>query len=63
MDINNISERVGSMRQEIRELRDLNERYQTSSEHTQSDKSEHQTRELRLSQIKQELAGLLKSRR
>jgi len=60
MDNKYISERVSSIRQEIEELRNLNEKYRAHNEHAVIEKSAHQNRELRLSQIKQELAIMLK---
>jgi uncharacterized protein YicC (UPF0701 family) len=60
MDNKYISERVSSIRQEIDELRNLNEKYWARNEHAVIEKSAHQNRELRLSQIKQELAIMLK---
>ncbi len=57
MDNKYISERVSSIRQEIE---DLNEKYRAHNEHAVIEKSAHQNRELRLSQIKQELAIMLK---
>jgi len=60
MDNKYISERVGSIRQEIDQLRNLNAKYWARNEHAVTEKSAHQNRELRLSQIKQELAIMLK---
>ena len=60
MDINYISERVTSMRQEISELRNLNTKYWARSEHAPVEKSAYQNRKLRLSQIKQELELMMK---
>jgi hypothetical protein len=61
MDINDISDRVLTIRQEIRELQDKNDRYWGDTAHSLSDKSEFQNREIRLSQIKQELSDMRKS--
>ena len=60
MDNKYISERVSSIRQEINELRSLNEKYWARSEHAIVEKAAYQNRELRLTQIKQELAIMLK---
>lgn len=60
MNINYISERLSSIRQEIRDLRDLNTRYWSRDEHSQIDKSAYQSRQIRLTQIKQELAVMMK---
>jgi hypothetical protein len=60
MDLNYISERVTTMRQEISDLRNLNAKYWARSEHAPVEKSAYQNRQLRLSQIKQELAVMLR---
>jgi len=60
MDLNYISERVTSIRQEISEMRNLNAKYWARNEHAPVEKSAYQNRQLRLSQIKQELALMLK---
>jgi uncharacterized protein YicC (UPF0701 family) len=60
MDNKYISERLSTIRQEIEELRTLNEKYRAHNEHAVTEKSAHQNRELRLTQIKQELAIMLK---
>ena len=60
MDHNNISERLTNIRQEISELRNLNAKYWARSEHAPVEKSAYQNRQLRLSQIKQELALMMK---
>lgn len=61
MDNKYISERVSTIRQEIDELRNLNAKYWTRSEHAVVEKAAYQNRQLRLTQIKQELAIMLKS--
>jgi hypothetical protein len=61
MDNKYISERVSTIRQEIDELRNLNAKYWARSEHAVVEKAAYQNRQLRLTQIKQELAIMLKS--
>jgi hypothetical protein len=46
MDNKYISERVGSIRQQIDELRNLNAKYWARNEHAVTEKSAHQNREL-----------------
>ena len=58
MDINVVSERLVGLRQEIRELQDLNFRYQEQPYHTPADSSAHDVRRLRLEQIKDELGEM-----
>lgn len=48
------------IRQEIRDLRELNARYWKRNEHDPIEKSAYQNRQLRLSQIKEELALMMK---
>ena len=61
MDINIVSEKLVGLRQEIRELQDLNSRYQEQHYHSPADSSAHDVRRLRLEQIKDEL-GEMKNR-
>jgi hypothetical protein len=61
MDINIVSEKLVGLRQEIRELQDLNSRYQEQNYHSPADSSAHDVRRLRLEQIKDEL-GEMKNR-
>ena len=60
MDANQISERLASMRQEIKDVRAMNARYWIKSQHTALDKSAHALREGRLLGIKQELSVMMK---
>ncbi len=60
MDANHISERLASLKQEMSDLRISNARYWNRAEHTALDKSARALRQGRLSQIKLELADLMK---
>jgi hypothetical protein len=60
MDTKSLAERVAIIRQEIRELRELNARYRTHTEHGQLEKSAYRNRQLRLFQIKEELVTMMK---
>ena len=60
MDLNDVVERLAGLRQEIRDLQDLNSRYQDRDSHTLGDQSAQEQRRLRLLQIKDELADLKK---
>jgi hypothetical protein len=55
-----IAERVAIIRQEIRDLRELNARYRTRTGHGQLEKSAYRNRQLRLFQIKEELVTVTK---
>jgi hypothetical protein len=52
------SEHLSSLRQEITDLRNMNERYSNKSEHGPLDQSALETRTNRLLQIKQELSDM-----
>jgi prefoldin subunit 5 len=54
-----ISEHLSSLRQEITDLRNMNARYSSKSEHGPLDQSALETRTNRLRQIKQELSNML----
>jgi hypothetical protein len=58
MDITSVSDRLVGLRQEIRELQDLNSRYQEQQYHSLADSSAHDVRRLRLEQIKDELGEM-----
>ena len=60
IDANHISERLASMRQEISDLRIINARYWSKSQHTALDKSACALRQGRLLQIKRELSEMMK---
>ena len=60
MDTRDISERISTVRQEIRDLEEMNARYRTRSEHNRTEKSDYLSRQLRLSQIKEDLAIMIK---
>ncbi|MBI1740094.1 MAG: hypothetical protein HY233_02020 [Acidobacteriales bacterium] len=60
MDLNDVAERLADLRQEIRALQDLNSQYQDRESHTQIDESAQEQRRLRLEQIKDELADMMK---
>ncbi|PYV79522.1 MAG: hypothetical protein DMG96_03795 [Acidobacteria bacterium] len=54
-----ISEHLSSLRQEITDLRNMNARYASKSEHGPLDQSAFEVRTNRLQQIKQELSNML----
>ncbi len=60
IDANHISERLASMRQEISDLRIINARYWSKSQHTALDKSASALRQGRLLEIKRELSEMMK---
>jgi hypothetical protein len=60
MDTNYVSQRLGSMRQEITDLRVTTARYWSKSQLTALDKSAFDLRKGRLLEIKRELSDLLK---
>jgi hypothetical protein len=60
MDANYISERLGSMRQEISDLRITTARYWSKGEHTALEKSAFALRKGRLLEIKREVSDMLK---
>jgi hypothetical protein len=60
MNVNYISDRLTSLRQEIRELRGLSARYRSQTEHSQADQSAYELQQLRLLHLKHELCDLLK---
>jgi hypothetical protein len=60
MDLNDVAERLADLRREIRDLQDLNSQYQDRESHTQIDESAKEQRRLRLEQIKDELADMMK---
>ena len=58
MDLVDVTHRLVGLRQEIRDLQDMNSQYQDRDSHTQPDKSALEQRRLRLVQIKDELADM-----
>jgi len=60
MDVNNISEHLSSLKQEMSDLRVATARYWNRKEHTPLDKSAFALRHDRLVQSKQELADMMK---
>ena len=60
MDTNHISERLGSMRLEISDLRVTTVRYWSKSQHTALDKSAFALGKGRLLEIKRELSEMMK---
>jgi hypothetical protein len=59
LDANYISERLSSLKQEMRDLRIMNARYWSHSTHTALDKSYRALRQGRLLQVKQDLSDLM----
>jgi hypothetical protein len=60
MDVNYISERLSSMRQEISDLRVTTARYWSKSQRTALDKSAYALGQGRMLQIKRELSDMIK---
>jgi hypothetical protein len=60
MNVNYISDRLTSLREEIRELRGLTARYRSQTEHSQADQSAYELQQLRLLHLKHEFCDLLK---
>jgi hypothetical protein len=59
-DANYISERLSSLKQELSDLRVINARYWSRSEHTALQESGRALNKQRLVQIKRELSDLMK---
>ena len=60
MDANYVSERLTSLKQEMRDLQDFNGRHRIRDKHTALDNSARASRQERLLQIKRELSDMLK---
>jgi hypothetical protein len=60
IDVNHISERLATMRQEMSDLRVINARYWAKGQRTVLDKSAHALWQGRLLGIKQELSDMMK---
>jgi len=60
VDYQDISERISIFMQEIREIRERNARYRELNVQTQTEQAAHVAREIRLSQIKEELSRMMK---
>ena len=61
MDYKEISERIALLMQEVRDLQQMNARYCQQSEYTRRiNRPAHETREIRLLQIKEELSRMRK---
>ena len=60
MDANYVSERLTSLKREIRDLQDFNGRHSIRNKHTALDNSARASRQERLLQIKRELSDMLK---
>jgi hypothetical protein len=60
MDLIDVSQRLVGLRQEIRNLQDMNAQYNDRESHSQTDNSAQEQRRLRLVQIKDELADIKK---
>jgi hypothetical protein len=58
MDLVDVSQRLVGLRQEIRDLQDMNSQYQDRESHSHTDNSAQEQRRLRLVQIKDELADM-----
>jgi hypothetical protein len=59
LDADYISERLSSLRQEMRDIRVFNARYWSHSRHTALDKSYRALRQERLLQVKRDLSDLI----
>jgi len=63
VDYKDISERIALLTQEIHDLQEMNARYWKQSEHTRRiSHAAHESRELRLRQIKEELSRMMLKR-
>ncbi len=62
MDIRVFTERLNSLREEIRDLQEMNLQFQEQEHHTPADASAHDARRLRLEQIRDELAQMKQAR-
>src|SRR6266480_7676381 len=60
MNYTDISERISTLMQEIRDIREMNARYWELNVQTQAEHAAHATREIRLLQIKEELSRMMK---
>jgi hypothetical protein len=60
LDPNYISERLSILKQELSDLRVINDRYWSRSEHSAFEKSARASHQERLLQIKRELSDLMK---
>ncbi len=60
MNYADISERISTLMQEIRDIREMNARYWDLNVQTQAEHAAHATREIRLLQIKEELSRMMK---
>ncbi len=58
MDLVDVSQRLVGLRQEIRDLQDMNSKFQDRESHSHTDNSAQEQRRLRLVQIKDELADM-----
>ena len=58
--IKEITERLVLLKRELADLKEMNRRYQSRSEHTPMDRAAYQSRELRLTGIKDELAFMMR---
>jgi hypothetical protein len=59
MNYTDISERISTLMQEIRDTRELNARYWELNVRTQAERAAHAAREIRLLQIKEELSRMM----
>jgi hypothetical protein len=60
MYIREVTERLALLKRELADLNDMNRRYWSRSEHSPKDRAARQSRELRLTSIKDELAFMMK---
>ena len=60
MNYADISERISTLMQEIREIREMNARYWNLNVQTPAERADHAAREIHLLQIKEELSRMMK---
>jgi hypothetical protein len=60
MYIREVTERLALLKRELADLNDMNRRYWSRSEHSPKDRAAYQSRELRLTGIKDELAFMMR---
>ena len=63
VDYRDISQRISVLKQEIQDIRELNEQYLERKVLTQTERAAHDAREIRLLQIKEELSKMIKESR
>jgi len=63
VDYRDISQRISVLKQEIQDIRELNDQYLERKVQTQTERAARDAREIRLLQIKEELSKMIKESR